>query len=93
MLSPLKLSHSVAGAVAVLLGYTGSVVIIAQASGAPGANLAQADSWILVLVMGIGVGMGLNSLGLSLMSRMPILTARFATPPRQSLRKPAETTR
>ncbi|WP_416587968.1 MULTISPECIES: benzoate/H(+) symporter BenE family transporter [unclassified Phaeobacter] len=91
MLSPLKLSHSVAGAVAVLLGYTGSVVIIAQACRAPGANLAQADSWILVLVMGMGIG--LNSLGLSLMSRMPILTARFATPPRQSLRKPAETTR
>ncbi|ATF17195.1 benzoate/H(+) symporter BenE family transporter [Phaeobacter gallaeciensis] len=75
MLNSLKLSHIVAGAVAVLVGYTGSVAIIFQAIEASGASQAQANSWMLAL----GLGMGLSSLVLSLMYRMPILTA-WSTP-------------
>ena len=75
MLKDLKLSHPVSGAVAVLVGYTGSVAIIFQAIEAVGATQTQANSWMLVL----GLGMGITSLLLSLMYRMPILTA-WSTP-------------
>ncbi|KIC18738.1 benzoate/H(+) symporter BenE family transporter [Leisingera sp. ANG-Vp] len=75
MLKDLKLSHIVSGAVAVLVGYTGSVAIIFQAIEAVGATQSQANSWMLVL----GLGMGLTCLILSLMYRMPILTA-WSTP-------------
>jgi len=75
MLKRLKLSHLVAGAIAVLVGYTSSVAIIFQAIEAVGATQAQANSWLVAL----GLGMGLTSLGLSLWFRMPILTA-WSTP-------------
>ncbi|UWQ28269.1 benzoate/H(+) symporter BenE family transporter [Leisingera sp. M523] len=75
MLKDLKLSHLVSGAVAVLVGYTGSVAIIFQAIEAVGATQSQANSWMLVL----GLGMGLTCLILSLIYRMPILTA-WSTP-------------
>lgn len=75
MLKDLKLSHLVSGAVAVLVGYTGSVAIIFQAIEAVGASQSQANSWMLVL----GLGMGVTSLLLSLVYRMPILTA-WSTP-------------
>ncbi|MEX0304222.1 MAG: benzoate/H(+) symporter BenE family transporter, partial [Leisingera sp.] len=75
MLKDLKLSHLVSGAVAVLVGYTGSVAIIFQAIEAVGATQSQANSWMLVL----GLGMGFTCLILSLMYRMPILTA-WSTP-------------
>ncbi|WP_027257443.1 benzoate/H(+) symporter BenE family transporter [Leisingera aquimarina] len=75
MLKDLKLSHLVSGAVAVLVGYTGSVAIIFQAIEAVGATQSQANSWMLVL----GLGMGVTCLILSLIYRMPILTA-WSTP-------------
>ncbi|EBA14834.1 Benzoate permease [Roseobacter sp. SK209-2-6] len=75
MLKDLKLSHLVSGAVAVLVGYTGSVAIIFQAIEAVGASQSQANSWMLVL----GLGMGVTCLVLSLVYRMPILTA-WSTP-------------
>ncbi|MEY8802457.1 benzoate/H(+) symporter BenE family transporter [Leisingera sp. XS_AS12] len=75
MLKDLKLSHLVSGTVAVLVGYTGSVAIIFQAIEAAGASQAQANSWMLAL----GLGMGITCLILSLLSRMPILTA-WSTP-------------
>ncbi|WP_291735933.1 benzoate/H(+) symporter BenE family transporter [Leisingera sp. F5] len=75
MLKDLKLSHLVSGAVAVLVGYTGSVAIIFQAIEAVGATQSQANSWMLVL----GLGMGVTCLFLSLIYRMPILTA-WSTP-------------
>ncbi|QAX30896.1 benzoate/H(+) symporter BenE family transporter [Leisingera sp. NJS204] len=75
MLKDLKLSHLVSGAVAVLVGYTGSVAIIFQAIEAVGATPSQAGSWMLVL----GLGMGITCLILSLIYRMPILTA-WSTP-------------
>jgi benzoate membrane transport protein len=71
----LPLSALVAGFVAVLVGFTSSVVIVFQAAAAFGATPAQATSWIWAL----GLGMGLTSLGLSWHYRMPVLTA-WSTP-------------
>jgi benzoate membrane transport protein len=68
-------STVVAGFVAVLVGYTSSVAIIFQATVALGATPAQTASWLWAL----GLGMGLTSLGLSLWTRQPVLTA-WSTP-------------
>lgn len=75
MLRDLSLSAVVAGFVAVLVGFTSSVVIVFQAAAAFGATPAQATSWIWAL----GLGMGLTSIGLSLRYRQPVLTA-WSTP-------------
>jgi benzoate membrane transport protein len=69
------LSVIVAGFVAVLVGFTSSVVIVFQAADALGASAAQKASWIWAL----GLGMGLTSIGLSLRYRQPVLTA-WSTP-------------
>jgi benzoate membrane transport protein len=71
----MPLSALVAGLVAVLVGFTSSVVIVFQAAAAFGATPAQTASWIWAL----GLGMGLTSLGLSLWYRQPVLTA-WSTP-------------
>ena len=68
-------SAIVAGFVAVLVGYTSSVVIVFAAAQALGATPAQQASWLLAL----GLGMGVTSIGLSLRFRMPVLTA-WSTP-------------
>jgi benzoate membrane transport protein len=65
----------VAGFVAVLVGYTSSVVIVFQAARAFDATPAQTTSWLWAL----GLGMGLTSIALSLRSRQPVLTA-WSTP-------------
>jgi benzoate membrane transport protein len=75
MLKDLSLSAVVAGFVAVLVGFTSSVVIVFQAAAALGATPAQTTSWIWAL----GLGMGCTSLGLSLWYRQPVLTA-WSTP-------------
>ncbi|MDO9092282.1 MAG: benzoate/H(+) symporter BenE family transporter [Rubrivivax sp.] len=75
MLNALSLPAVVAGFVAVLVGFTSSVVIVFQAAAALGATPAQTASWIWAL----GLGMGLTSLGLSLWYRQPVLTA-WSTP-------------
>ena len=75
LLKDLSLSALVAGFVAVLVGFTSSVVIVFQAAAAFGATPAQTASWIWAL----GLGMGLSSLGLSLWYRLPVLTA-WSTP-------------
>ena len=75
VLASLSLSAVVAGFVAVLVGFTSSVVIVFQAAAALGATPAQTASWIWAL----GLGMGLTSLGLSLWYRQPVLTA-WSTP-------------
>ena len=75
MLKDLSLSAVVAGFVAVLVGFTSSVVIVFQAAAALGATPAQSASWIWAL----GLGMGITSLGLSVWSRQPVLTA-WSTP-------------
>ncbi|ODV14574.1 MAG: hypothetical protein ABT20_00210 [Rubrivivax sp. SCN 70-15] len=75
MLKDFSLSATVAGFVAVLVGFTSSVVIVFQAAAALGATPAQTSSWIWAL----GLGMGLTSAGLSLWYRQPVLTA-WSTP-------------
>ena len=69
------MSAIAAGFVAVLVGFTSSVVIVFQAAAAFGATPAQAASWIWAL----GLGMGLTSLALSVWYRQPVLTA-WSTP-------------
>ncbi|WP_348752016.1 benzoate/H(+) symporter BenE family transporter [uncultured Aquincola sp.] len=71
----LSLTSVVAGFVAVLVGFTSSVVIIFQAAASLGATPAQLSSWMWAL----GLGMGLTSTGLSLWYRQPVLTA-WSTP-------------
>ena len=75
MWKDLSLPAVVAGFVAVLVGFTSSVVIVFQAAAALGATPAQTVSWIWAL----GLGMGLTSAGLSLWTRQPVLTA-WSTP-------------
>jgi len=75
MWKDLSLPAVVAGFIAVLVGFTSSVVIIFQAAQALGADAAQTTSWIWAL----GLGMGLTSLGLSAWTRQPVLTA-WSTP-------------
>ena len=71
----LSLSAVVAGFVAVLVGLTSSVVIVFAAAQALGATPAQTTSWMWAL----GLGMAATSIGLSLWTRQPVLTA-WSTP-------------
>jgi benzoate membrane transport protein len=64
-----------AGFTAVLIGYTGSAVIIFQAAMFAGASVEQFTGWMMVL----GVAMGVTSIGLSWRYKMPIITA-WSTP-------------
>ena len=64
-----------AGFTAVLIGYSGSAVIVFQAAMAAGATQAQFAGWMMAL----GLGMGITCIGLSLRYRMPIITA-WSTP-------------
>jgi len=70
-----SVSAVVAGFVAVLVGFTSSIAIIFAAAQAVEADTAQTASWIWAL----GLGTGLTSLGLSLWTRQPVLTA-WSTP-------------
>jgi benzoate membrane transport protein len=65
----------VAGFVAVLVGFTSSVVIVFAAAQALGATPAQTTSWMWAL----GLGMGVTTIALSLWYRQPVLTA-WSTP-------------
>jgi benzoate membrane transport protein len=68
-------SNITAGFIAVMVGYTSSVVIILEAAQVAGATPAQISSWLLAL----GIGMAVTCIGLSLYYRVPILTA-WSTP-------------
>ncbi|HHQ4465892.1 benzoate/H(+) symporter BenE family transporter [Aeromonas veronii] len=72
---PFAIPHLVAGFIAVMVGYTSSVILIIQAATAAGADTAQVASWLWML----GIGMGVSCIGLSLYYRIPILTA-WSTP-------------
>jgi benzoate membrane transport protein len=74
-LADLSLPAVVAGFVAVLVGFTSSVAIVFAAAQALGATPAQAASWMWAL----GLGMGVTTIGLSLATRQPVLTA-WSTP-------------
>jgi len=64
-----------AGFAAVLIGYSGSAVIVFQAARAAAATPEQIGSWMIAL----GIGLGLTSIGLSWRYKMPIITA-WSTP-------------
>jgi benzoate membrane transport protein len=74
-LADVSLPAVVAGFVAVLVGFTSSVVIVFAAAQALGATPAQTSSWIWAL----GIGMAATSIGLSWWTRQPVLTA-WSTP-------------
>jgi benzoate membrane transport protein len=71
----LSLSAFTAGFVAVLVGFTSSVVIVFQAAQAFGASTEMMSSWIWAL----GLGMGLCSAIPSLVLRKPVMVA-WSTP-------------
>ena len=58
-----------------LVGYTGSAVIVFEAARSVGATTEQIGSWMMVL----GLGLGMTSIGLSLRYRAPVITA-WSTP-------------
>ncbi|MFA6302782.1 MAG: benzoate/H(+) symporter BenE family transporter [Legionella sp.] len=70
-----SLSNMVAGFVAVMVGFTGSAVLVFQAATAAGASPAEVSSWLFAL----GLSMTLSCVGLSLYYRIPILTG-WSTP-------------
>lgn len=75
MFKDLSITSVTAGFVAVLVGFTGSAVIVFQAAEAAGASPDQISSWLGAL----GLGMAATSIGLSLFYRTPVLTA-WSTP-------------
>jgi benzoate membrane transport protein len=74
-LTDFSLSAATAGFVAVLVGFTSSVVIVFQAATALGATPVQISSWMWAL----GLGMGLCTLLPSLWLRQPVMIA-WSTP-------------
>jgi len=68
-------SAVVAGFIAMLTGYTSSLVLIFQAGQAAGLSSGQISSWIWAL----SIGMAIGSIGLSLRYRAPVMIA-WSTP-------------
>lgn len=71
----LSLSAVLAGVVAVVVSYSGPLVIVLSAARAGHLDAAQTGSWIWA----ISIGSGLTCIGLSLLTRMPVITA-WSTP-------------
>jgi benzoate membrane transport protein len=71
----LSLPAVLAGFIAVVVSYSGPFVIILTAAAAGGLTEAQTGSW----VWAISIGSGMTCLGLSLLTRMPVITA-WSTP-------------
>jgi benzoate membrane transport protein len=74
-LADTSLSAVVAGFIAMLTGYTSSLVLMFQAGQAAGLSSGQISSWIWAL----SIGMAICNIGLSLRYRMPI-TVAWSTP-------------
>ena len=74
-ISDISLSATVAGFVAVLVGFASSVAIVLQAAAAAGASQEIMASWLLAL----GIGMAATCIGLSWYFKAPIITA-WSTP-------------
>jgi benzoate membrane transport protein len=70
-----RLSHVISAFVAVLVGFTSSVLIIFQAAHQAGANPLEMSSWLFAL----GMSIGLTSFIFSWHYKMPILTG-WSTP-------------
>ena len=75
MLRDASFSALAAGFVTVLVGFASSAVIVFQAAQALGASEGEIASWMWAL----GLGMGVTCIGLSLRSRVPVVTA-WSTP-------------
>lgn len=75
MLKYFSLSNMVAGFVAVMVGFTGSALLVFQAATSAGASPAEVSSWLFAL----GMSMALTCIGLSFYYRVPILTG-WSTP-------------
>ena len=71
----LSLSHIVSGFVAVLVGFTSSILIVFQAAHHAGASPQEMSSWLFAL----GAGIGITAIGFSWHYKMPILTG-WSTP-------------
>ncbi len=71
MMKDLSLSSFVAGFVAVLVGFTGSVALIFEATQRLGATPDQTASWLWAL----GIGIGIPSVALSLATKQPVMIA------------------
>lgn len=71
----LSISHLVSGFVAVLVGFTSSVLIIFQAAQNAGANPQEMASWIFAL----GASIAVSAIAFSWHYKMPILTG-WSTP-------------
>jgi benzoate membrane transport protein len=69
------LSHVISGFVAVLVGFTSSVLIIFQAAHQAGATPLEMSSWLFAL----GVSLAITSIGFSWYYKMPILIG-WSTP-------------
>jgi len=69
------ISSTIAGLIAVIVGFTSSIALIYQMVIDLGGNVELASSWLLAL----GLSMGLTSIGLSLFYKVPILIA-WSTP-------------
>ena len=69
------LSHVISGFVAVLVGFTSSVLIIFQAAHQAGASTLEMSSWLFAL----GVSLAITSIGFSWYYKMPILIG-WSTP-------------
>ncbi|WP_432142658.1 benzoate/H(+) symporter BenE family transporter [Streptomyces sp. bgisy084] len=70
-----SLSAVLAGFVAVVVSYSGPLVIVLAAASAGHLNTAQTSSW----VWAISIGSGLTCIALSLRTKMPVITA-WSTP-------------
>ncbi|MFJ6748449.1 MULTISPECIES: benzoate/H(+) symporter BenE family transporter [unclassified Streptomyces] len=70
-----SLSAVLAGLVAVIVSYSGPLVIVLSAASAGRLSTAQTSSW----VWAISIGSGLTCIGLSLRTKMPVITA-WSTP-------------
>ena len=68
-------SAVVAGFIAMLTGYTSSLVLMFQAGQAAGLSAGQISSWIWAL----SIGMAVTCIGLSLRYRAPVMVA-WSTP-------------
>lgn len=75
LLRDASLSAVLAGFVAVVVSYSGTLVIVLAAASAGHLDPAQTTSW----VWAISIGSGLTCVGLSLRTRMPVITA-WSTP-------------
>ncbi|MFJ2477654.1 benzoate/H(+) symporter BenE family transporter [Streptomyces sp. NPDC087659] len=75
LLRDMSLSAVLAGFVAVVVSYSGPLVIVLAAAAAGHLDKAQTSSW----VWAISIGSGLTCIGLSLRTRTPVITA-WSTP-------------